>query len=170
MKKIFTPQFTLAVILILAAGFSRLLKIAPNITAVGAMALFAGSFFQNRKLAFAIPLITLMLTDLILGFHKVMIPVYVCFVFTVFIGTMISNRRNVFNVAIASLTSSTVFFLITNLPFWYGNSYPWNFAGAMESYTLALPFFRNSIAGDLAFNAVLFGGLELAKRKIPVAA
>ncbi|HLG35650.1 MAG TPA: DUF6580 family putative transport protein [Bacteroidia bacterium] len=170
MKKIFTPQVTLAIILILAAGLSRLLKIAPNITAVGAMALFAGSYFKNRKLAYAVPLITLLLTDLILGFHKVMIPVYACFVFTVFLGTIISEKKNVLSVALTSITSSAVFFLVTNLPFWFGNSYPWNFAGAMESYTLALPFFRNSIIGDLVFNAVLFGGFEFAKRRIPAAA
>ena len=170
MKKIFTPQVILAIILILASGFSRLIRIAPNITAVGAMALFAGAYFQNRKMAYAFPLITLMLTDFILGFHHVMIPVYSCFVFTVFLGTVISGKINLFSVGLSSLTSSFVFFLVTNLPFWYGNSYPWNFAGVMESYTIALPFFGNTIVGDLAFNAVLFGGFELVKRKIPAAA
>jgi hypothetical protein len=170
MKKIFTPQITFAILLIFAAGFSRLIKIAPNITAVGAMALFAGAYFQNKKMAYAIPLITLLLTDLILGFHKIMIPVYACFVFTVFLGTVISNQKNVLTVGITSLTSSLVFFLITNLPFWYGVTYPWNFAGAMESYTLALPFFGNTLVGDLVFNAVLFGGFELLRKKIPALA
>ena len=170
MKKIFTPQITLAVILILAAGFSRLIHIAPNIAAVGAMALFGGAYFQNKRLAFAIPLITMMLTDIIIGFHRVMIPVYLCFVFTVFLGTLISGRKNVFVIASASVTSSVIFFLVTNLPFWYGSSYPWNFAGAMESYTAAIPFFQNSLAGDLAFNALLFGSFEFAKRRIPASA
>ena len=69
----------------------------------------------------------------------------------------------------ASVGSSVVFFLVTNLPFWYGGGYPWNFTGAMESYTLAIPFFRNSLFGDLCFNAVLFGGFELMRRRIPAA-
>jgi hypothetical protein len=170
MKKIFTPQVTFVLLLILAAGFSRLIKIAPNFTAIGAMALFAGAYFQNRKLAYAIPLITLLLTDLILGFHRVMIPVYACFVFTVLLGTIISSRKNIFSVALASVTSSAVFFLVTNLPFWYGTRYPWNVAGAIESYTLALPFFTNSLVGDLMFNAVLFGSFAFAKRTIPAMA
>ncbi len=167
MKKIFTPQAVLVMLLIVTAGASRLIKIAPNIQAVGAMALFAGVYFQNKKLAYALPLITMFLTDLILGFHKVMIPVYACFVFAVFIGTIISNRKNVLTVAAGSLTASVVFFLVTNLPFWFGSEYPWNFAGAMESYAIALPFFRNEIVGDLAFTAILFGGFELAKKRIP---
>src|SRR5690349_11176866 len=91
MKKVFTPQVWFVLLLILAAGISRLIKIAPNINAMGAMALFAGANFQNRKLAYAIPLITMFLTDLILGFHHVMIPVYASFVIIVFIGTLISR-------------------------------------------------------------------------------
>jgi len=167
MKKIFTPQVLFVALLIVAAGITRLIKIAPNIHAVGALALFAGAYFQNRKLAFVIPLITMFLTDLILGFHRVMIPVYVSFTITVFIGTLIAKRKNIFTVATGSLTSSIVFFLVTNLPFWFGNTYPWNFTGAMESYMVALPFFRNEIVGDLAFNAILFGGFELARKRIP---
>src|SRR5258706_1270900 len=167
MKKILTPQAVFVILLIVVAGASRIIKIAPNIHAVGAMALFAGAYFQNKKLAYAMPLITMFLTDLILGFHKIMIPVYASFVFTVFIGTMIANRKNIFTVAVGSLTSSVVFFLVTNLPFWFGNTYLWNFEGAMESYTIALPFFRNGIIGDLAFTALLFGGFELARTRIP---
>ena len=167
MKKIFTPQTILALLLIVAAGASRLIKIAPNISAVGAAALFAGAYLQNRKLAYAVPLIAVFLTDLIIGFHRIMIPVYTSFVIIVFIGTLISKRKNVFTVTIASLTSSVIFFLVTNLPFWFGNQYTWDFAGAMESYTLAIPFFRNAIVGDLAFAAVLFGGYEMARRRIP---
>ena len=170
MKKIFTQEATLVVLLIVAAGISRLIKIAPNVQAVGAMALFAGAYFQNKKLAYAIPLIALFVTDLIIGFHRIMIPVYVSFVLTVFIGTMIAERKNLFTVAAASLSSSILFFLITNLPFWFGNRYTWDFAGAVESYTLSLPFLRNAVLGDLAFNAVLFGGFELARRRIPAVA
>jgi Family of unknown function (DUF6580) len=168
MKKLFSQQATFVMLLIIAAGISRLIKIAPNVQAVGAMALFAGAYFQNKKLAYAIPLITLFATDLILGFHRVMIPVYVSFVITVFIGTLVAKRKSFLTVAAGSLTSSILFFLITNLPFWFGDRYAWNFAGAMESYTLALPFFRNAVIGDLAFNAILFGGFELARKRIPV--
>jgi len=170
MKKTFSQQATFVILLIVAAGISRLIKIAPNVQALGAMALFSGAYFQNKKLAYAVPLITLFVTDLIIGFHRIMIPVYAGFVLTVFIGTIISSRKNVLTVAAGSLASSILFFLITNLPFWFGTQYTWDVAGAMESYTAALPFFRNAIAGDLVFNAILFGGYELARRRIPALA
>ena len=96
-----------------------------------------------------------------------MIPVYVSFVIIVFIGTLIAERKSLLTIATGSLASSILFFLITNLPFWFGNRYTWDIAGAVESYTLSLPFLRNAIFGDLAFNAILFGGYELARRRIP---
>ena len=167
MKKIFTPQTTLVMLLIVAAGVSRLIKIAPNVTAMGAMALFAGANFRNKKLAYAVPLVTMLATDLIIGFHRIMIPVYISFVITVFIGTLIRERKSFLTIATGSLASSILFFLITNLPFWFGDRYPWNFAGIMESYVLSLPFLRNALIGDLAFNAILFGGYELARRSLP---
>jgi len=34
--------------------------------------------------------------------------------------------------------------------------YPKNLAGLMTSYTLALPFFRNAVEGDLLFTSVMF--------------
>jgi hypothetical protein len=163
MKKIFTPP-------VMTVSISRLIKIAPNVTAIGAMALFAGAYFQDRKLAYAVPLITMLVTDLIIGFHRIMIPVYISFVLIVFIGTLISERKNFMAVVTGSLASSILFFLITNLPFWFGIRYTWDFAGAMESYTLSLPFLRNAIFGDLAFNAILFGGYALARRRIPALA
>lgn len=170
MKKIFAHPTTIVMLLIIAAGLSRLIEMPPNVQAVGAMALFAGAYFQNKKLAYAVPLIILFVTDLMIGFHRIMIPVYACFVITVLIGTLVAQRKNFGTVVCGSLASSVIFFLVTNLPFWYGTSYPWNFAGAMESYAGALPFFRNAILGDLAFNAILFGGFELARKRIPALA
>ncbi len=34
--------------------------------------------------------------------------------------------------------------------------YPLNFSGLLTSYTLALPFFRNAVEGDLLFTSVMF--------------
>ena len=41
-----------------------------------------------------------------------------------------------------------------------------DFAGLTECYVQALPFFRNTIASDLAFNAVLFGSFALAESRV----
>jgi hypothetical protein len=85
----------------------------------------------------------------------------------VLVGIFIQQRQNVKTVGAASIFSSLVFFLITNLPFWYGIRYPHTFAGAIESYTLSLPFLVNQIAGDLFYNAVLFLAFAFVKMRFP---
>jgi hypothetical protein len=57
----------------------------------------------------------------------------------------------------AALASSVSFFLISNFAVWAAyDMYPKNFGGLITSYTLALPFFRNAVEGDLLFTSVMF--------------
>lgn len=151
----------------LIAALTRFIPHPFNFTAIGAMALFGGATINDKRLAFLLPLVVMLLTDLIIGFHNVMIPVYACFAFTVLLGVFLQKKQKVWTIASASIISSVVFFLITNLPFWFGIRYPNTFGGAMESYTLALPFFTNQLAGDLFYSAVLFGTFALVKMRFP---
>ena len=66
---------------------------------------------------------------------------------------------------LASLISSTVFFIVTNLGVWLvGGLYPHTLPGLENCYILALPFFRNTLMGDLLYTGVLFGSFAMAKR------
>ena len=44
--------------LILLASFSRIIPHAPNFTPIGAIALFGGAYFNNKHLAFIIPILS----------------------------------------------------------------------------------------------------------------
>jgi hypothetical protein len=160
-------QFIFAIILIVLASITRFIPHPFNFTAVGAMALFAGANFRDKKFAFLLPILVMFITDAILGFHFSMVPVYACFAFTVWMGWKISSRQSVFSIVSASLISSVVFFLITNLPIWYADLslYPVSIKGTLESYTMALPFFWNQISGDLFYNLVLFGCYYIVVKK-----
>jgi len=149
----------LALGLILLAAISRLLPHPGNFTAIGAMALFAGVTFKKHKWAYLLPLAALFLTDLFLGIHFSIIPVYACIAFTVWLGTRVQEKPGVLNIGLLSLTSSALFFLVTNLPFWYADLslYPLTWAGALQSYTMGIPFFKNQILGDLFYNSLIFG-------------
>jgi hypothetical protein len=71
-------------------------------------------------------------------------------------------------VILASISASVSFFLITNFAMWYGSAlYPQNFAGIMESYTAAIPFFSYTLLGDLFYVGIMFGVFEIAKAKFP---
>lgn len=66
------------------------------------------------------------------------------------------------------LLGAIQFFVITNFGAWmFLNSYPKTFAGLMACYAAGVPFFWNTLAGDIGYSALLFGGLFLAERLNP---
>jgi hypothetical protein len=168
-KNLLNGKLFFAAGLILAAAFTRLIPHYPNFTAVGAIALFGGTYLPNKKLAFAVPFVAMILTDLILGFHQTMWAVYLSFGLIVMIGMQISKNKKVTNIILGALSSSILFFIITNFAQWiYDPFYAKTGAGLAYCYTMAIPFFSNTVLGDLFFVTVLFGTYELAKSKLPI--
>ncbi len=153
--------------LIIFAIISRLMPHPHNFTAIGALALFCGSVFTNKKLAFVVPMIAMFATDALIGFHASMIPVYLCFAIAVAIGAKMIKEINLLSVPTASILSSILFFLVTNLPFWYADIslYPITWQGTMESYTAAIPFFANQLAGDLFYSASFFIAYSVLRQR-----
>jgi len=154
-------------LLVVLAIITRLVPHPFNFTAIGALALFSGSVITNKKFAFLVPVAAMLVTDAILGFHTSMIPVYLCFVATVWLGMTMVKQINLFSVPAASITASLLFFLVTNLPFWYADIslYPLTWQGTVESYTAAIPFFGNQLGGDLFYSTVLFGVYSLIRQR-----
>ena len=171
-NKTLNPRLIFIIAVILIAAILRLIINIPNVTPIAAMALFGGVFFKKRYLGYLIPLATLFITDLIIGFHSTIIYVYAAFAITVSIGFLIRNKLNVFSVVGASLASSILFFLITNFGVWASGmvGYPMVFAGLIESYVAGIPFFRTEVLGTLVFNGVFFGSFYFAQQRFPVLA
>ena len=106
-------------------------------------------------------MLALMISDLVIGFDRQSMSVYLAYAVIVALGFFLQISSARLKVLAFSLLGSILFFLITNFTFWYAESlYPHNFAGLMQSYTMGLPFFRNQLLGDIGFTFVLF---ELAK-------
>lgn len=168
-KNLLSVKFLFAAGLILAAAFTRIIPHYPNFTAVGAIALFGGTYLPNKKLAFAVPFVAMLLTDLILGFHHTMWAVYLSFGLIVLIGMQISKNKKVSNIFLGTLSSSILFFVITNFAQWLSDPfYAKTGPGLAQCFTLAIPFFSYTALGDMFYVAVLFGTYELAKNKLPV--
>lgn len=161
-------QNTIIASLILLAIVSRVLPHPPNFAPITAIALFGGALFTNRGLAFLLPLVAMFVSDVIIGFHSHMLVIYGLFILTVLIGFALRDRISMGSVVAASLGSSVLFFLGSNLVVWYGSSmYPQTWDGLMVSYTMAIPFFQNSVLGDLFYSGVLFGAWAWAKQRYP---
>lgn len=139
----------------------RLLPHEPNFTPIAAIALFGGVYL-NKKYAIVLPIAAMILADLFLGFTQSTPYVYLGFLLTGLIGLWLRTHKTFTNVVLGTLVSSVLFFLITNFGFWLTFSlYPKTFAGQMEAYIMALPFFRNSLLGDLFYTGLMFGSYEL---------
>jgi hypothetical protein len=179
-SKFFTPRFIFVLTMILVGAAMRLIPHWPNFTPIAAMALFGGVYMTRKYLAFIIPLVAMFLSDLILGLHTSMIAVYVAFSITVLIGIVVSRNPKFFNIAGAAITSTILFFLITNFASWLGSPmYPQTFGGLMACYVAGLAFLNdgngisfliNSLLGDLFYTFVFFGVFYLARLKFPVLA
>ena len=153
---------------ILAAAALRLVPHPPNFTPIAAMALFGGAYLGRRGLAFVAPLGAMLLSDAILGFHSYMWATYLSVVLIVLIGWAVRARITFLRVGAAAVASSVLFYLLTNFSVWLGSSvYPQTFAGLAACYVAAIPFFQNTLAGDLFYSGLLFGGFALLERLVP---
>lgn len=169
LKKVFNPKMITILGIIMLAAMLRFVPNRYNITPIIAIALFGGAYFKNKKVAFIIPIITMLITDVFLGFHNTMFAVYGCFAVSVLIGIFYLKTVNIGKVISASLLSSIIFYLVTNLAVWlFTGMYSNDFAGLILCYERAIPFFRNSLLGDLIYSGLLFGGFAFLERYLPV--
>jgi hypothetical protein len=162
------PRLVALISIILAAALSRLLPHPPNMTSVAAVALFGGAYFSDRRLAFLVPLTALFVSDLFLGFYSHMEVQYLSFALIVCIGLWLEKDRSVLRIAVAALASSVLFFLLTNFGVWaFGSLYPRTLDGLLDCYIAAIPFFRNTLQGDV-LSLILFGGFALLERRFSI--
>ncbi len=154
--------------LILVAALSRMLPHSPNVTAITAMALFGGVFL-DRKHTFIVPLAAMLISDYFIGFYRGMEWVYGSFIAIGFIGLWLRSHRSIATTMGASVAGSLLFFIVTNFGVWISSqvTYPHTLAGLIECYVAAVPFFRNTVIGDLAYVGVMFGLFELARKYWP---
>ena len=79
-----------------------------------------------------------------------------------YFGYVIGHRKSVMRVGAAALGSSVLFFVVTNFTVWAaGTMYPKTIDGLLLCYTAAIPFFHNSLAGNVFYATILFGSYEL---------
>lgn len=154
----------LALLLIVLGAAMRLLPHMANFTPIAAIALFGGVYLK-RRYTLLLPLGALIASDIVIGFDSPQsrLTVYGSFLLIGLIGLVVRKRKNVLTVLSGSLGGSVIFYLITNFTYFYAPTmYPHTVSGIVSSYYNALPFFRNTLVGDLFYAGLLFGLYELA--------
>lgn len=152
------------VLLVFGVASRIALQGLPNVAPVAALALFGGYVWQNRLLAAALPLLVLAISDLWIGTYEgaVMASVYLALALPMLLGpyfracrTAGSRVRLLF---ICTLCSSIFFYLTTNLVHWWCTPlYEPTWSGLWACYVNAIPFFRSTLIGDMAFAGLFFG-------------
>ena len=135
--------------LIVLAILTRLIPHPPNFAPITGIALFSAINFNNRFFKFFVPLISLVIFDLIIGFSLINIFVYLSFIVIVLVGNHFKKIK-----LKSVLISSIVFFIISNFGVWL-IGYPKTVSGIVMCYTAAIPFFINTILGDLFYSFLL---------------
>ncbi len=152
--------------LILAVAATRLIPHPPNFTPVMSVALFGSAVLANRYLGIAVAIAAMAISNLILGGHSTWTFVYGAMILTGILGFTLREKRSIPRILVVTLTGSIVFFLISNLGvFIMQDLYPKTASGLVACYTMALPFFKNTLAGDFLFTGVLFSLHYLLTRR-----
>ena len=143
---------------------SRLAPHPWNFTPLAALALFSGFVLPKKYLA--LPLAAQFVSDIFIGTYtwQIMLVVYASYVIMALFAFVLRDRYSFATVTISSLGSSILFYLATNAAVWlWSGMYPVNLGGLMASLAAGIPFFRNTMMGDLMFTGVFFGVYEMAR-------
>ena len=129
-------------IAILLIGLSVIIRIVDNtfnlfhFTPVIAISLFSGTIIKDKKLAFATPFLAMLISDIyfqlftnIPGFYGISQVVnYSSVLLIVFIGSQIRSK-NISNVVAYTLSSSLLFFIVSNFGVWLAGYYGYTMMG-----------------------------------------
>ena len=172
----------LLIVLFVAIIFlGRILPHPYNFTPLIAVTLLSSYSISNKFLAIIIPVVGFWLSDLFMNnhiyagyfadftvFNSGMIWTYGAIVLVALMGSSFLNQITTGKVVLASLSGSTIFYLISNFGVWaFSPMYAKTLAGVVQCYSLALPFYGTSLMGDLVYCALLFGAYQLVFFKIP---
>ena len=176
MQKQSNSSILIGVLLVLAAAISRVIMYPHNFSPMVGMALFAGATFTDKRLAFALPLFSMLLSDIMFEVFKIapgfwgwgqLVGYGIFALITVFAFTM--KKVHAVNVIVYASASAVIFFILSNLSFFLidnqvYHTYPQTFSGLAACYYAAIPFFKTGLAADLVYSIILFGTYYLIQQ------
>lgn len=140
-----------AIGLIVLAAITRLLPHPSNFTPMIAIALLGGVLVSNRWAALCIPLLAMLITDLFLGFHNLMLVVYV----SIALAVVISKKwqpQSLTGMIGLSFSGALLFFILTNAGVWATSTlYTKDVSGLLAAYVAAIPFFQNTLLSTVLY-------------------
>ena len=163
-------NFYFVIGLLLIASFSRIIPHYPNFTPIIAISLFSGKYFENRKLALFLPVLILWFSDLVINnfildyfktftfFYPGFYWQYFSILLISFIGRNYLGKISTFKLLGISISSSLVFFIISNFGVFISSSiYSKDINGLLSCYIAAIPFYYGTLISSIIYTFSLFG-------------
>jgi hypothetical protein len=157
--KLTLADTAVAFTLIAVAVAGRMVWHPAQVAPVAAAALFAGFYLRSRWLAMFVPLAAMAISDMWLGAYnfKIMMAVYLGLCVPVLLASVLRRDLTLPRLIGCSLAASVVHFVLSNGAEWaYGSLYTHDAEGLALCFYQALPFFRNTMVGDLLWTSVFF--------------
>ena len=130
--------------------FFRYIPHLPNFTPLLAMTFYGTIIFGRYSLVFIV--LAFALSDAFIGFHNQLIWTWGSLFLIGFIGPYFKNTLGRFT---GVFLSSLIFFMLTNLGVFLSGYYGFGFDSLILCYTLAIPFFTNTILSTLIFSILI---------------
>lgn len=149
-------------VLIALAVVARILPHPPNITPVGALALFSGAYL-SRYIYWLVPMLALLVSDWLLGWYDglMMAFVYLGFAASIWVGrSLLWQKARWRRIAVGVGAGALVFWCISNFGVWLAFYAP-TWQGFLDCYLQAIPFLGLSMLGDAIYALLLFSGYQL---------
>lgn len=175
--KLKSPVFIALILLVVVGAVFRVAGFAPQI----AMAIFGAAVIKDKRLAFALPLLSMLISDLVYqllftmsympysgfyrgtSFYDSQVLNYILLGSLALFGFFASNLK-LGRIITAIIAAPVFYFLVSNFLVWIGGAgyvRPQTFEGLMMCYSDGLPFLRSSLVNTAVFSTVLFGGYFL---------
>ena len=172
-------QILFATLVVSLIASTRLIPETNNFVPVFAMILFATVHFKNKYQAVIISLSVLWLSDLYINnwgqyadyyneFILFSSPFnYIAYLLIALVSVKIfKDTITIKKVFSSSLLIGVIFFIVSNFGVWLGGAmYPLTLEGLVTCYIAAIPFFRATLASNILFSFILFGGYYILQKE-----
>ncbi|QPH39916.1 DUF6580 family putative transport protein [Pedobacter endophyticus] len=182
----FNPRTVLLLLMILViTGFRLLVTFNSdalqfaNFSSIGAVALFGGAYFKDNVKAFAFPLLSLLISDIVLytTIYSQYVDMllmqelytYLAIALMVLAGKALLKKVTVANLLLSTLVIVFIHWIVSDFGSWYHNPlFTQDLSGYLLCLAKAIPFEIRFLEGTLIYGAILFGAFEILKAKYPV--
>ncbi len=134
-----------------ALALSRFIPHPPNFTSLIALSFYIPAIF-GRKFIPSV-MLCFLITDIFIGFHNTLFFTWGSVLLIGLISKYFS--QNIVKRISGALLGAVIFFLISNFGVWANGYYGYSLDGLTLCYTLAIPFFTNSVISTFIFSGII---------------